>query len=296
MLTECKELHRIKFDSDIFESDQESEQLRTTLFLLSSSTHVTSLCLNVSEEPLNRELSSLLSQYIVGTTVLRELELHFNSITENDVDRAEQVLVQALSINKSVRKLSIKGLCFDKTGTEMLADVVQCSRMIYDFCFEASERESRAALIQKLLPNIRSNYTLLAMQLWYFMNLCDDWLTVMQITRRNFSLVERAAQFVMGKRHKFCAAATELVHFNPRLVEKVQELASVDEKEAVLRIKNSLKSISEMDDFMCMAGVVKYSVTCHGRDDSQKQLVDLNIECWLHIRKYINVGDILDEQ
>ncbi|KAH7943836.1 hypothetical protein HPB52_011979 [Rhipicephalus sanguineus] len=241
VLTECKELHRITFNSGIFESDQQSEQLHITLCLLRSSTHVTSLCLQVRRVPLNRKLSSLIGQYISGTKVLRELELDFYSVAENDVDRAQRALVQALSLNKSIRKLSLKGLCFDETEIEMLADVLQYSRMIYDFYFETT-------------------------------------------------------QFVMGTRHKFCAAATQLVHFHPRLVEKVQELTSVDEKQAVLQIRNSLKSISEMDDFMCMAGVVKYSVTCYGREDSQKQLVDLNVECWLHIQQYINVGDILDEQ
>lgn len=300
-LTECKELHCIKFDSDIFDSDvygsdHESKQLRTTLFLLPASTHVTSFCLNGSDEPLSKELSSLLSQYIVGTTVLRELVLNFGYVSEKDVDRADRTLVQALSLNRSIRKLSIKGCWFDETGCEMLADVVQYSRTIYDFCCEVSTEESRIALIQKLLSNIRSNYTLVAIYLWYFSDLCNDWLTLMEITWRNFSLVERAAQFVMGNRHKYCAAAIELVQFSPRLVEKVKELASVNEKEAVLQIKTSLECIAEMDDFMRMAGVVKYSVACHDRDDGQKQLVDLNLECWLHLRQYINVGDIRDEQ
>lgn len=295
-LTECKELHRIMFISGIFESDKLSEQLHATLFLLPSSTHVTSLCLCVSKVPLNMELSSLIGQYISGTEVLRELELGFCSVAGYAVDRAQRALVQALSLNKSIRKLSLKGLCFDETEVEMLADVLQYSRMIYDFYFETSESHSHTLLIQKLLPNIRSNYTLLSIHSSYIIELLNDWITVIEIMQRNFSLVERAAQFVMGTRHKFCAAATQLVHFHPRLVEKVQELASVDEKQAVLQIRNSLKSISEMDDFMCMAGVVKYRVTCYGREDSQKQLVDLNVECWLHIQQYINVGDILDEQ
>ncbi|KAH7939758.1 hypothetical protein HPB52_017152 [Rhipicephalus sanguineus] len=45
---------------------------------------------------------------------------------------------------------------------------------------------------------------------------------------------------------------------------------------------------------MCLAGIVKYGVTCKRRDDGQKQLVDLNRDCWLHIRQFLKVGDILD--
>ncbi|KAL1472744.1 hypothetical protein MTO96_039133, partial [Rhipicephalus appendiculatus] len=82
--------------------------------------------------------------------------------------------------------------------------------------------------------------------------------------------------------------------FSPGLVEKVQELASIDENEAASRIKKSLKNISELDGFMCVAGVVQHSVSCHRREDGQKQLVDLNRDCWLHIRRYLKVGDILD--
>ncbi|KAL3227502.1 hypothetical protein MRX96_004203 [Rhipicephalus microplus] len=104
----------------------------------------------------------------------------------------------------------------------------------------------------------------------------------------------RAAHFVTGTRLKYCAAAAELVHSNPGLREKVQELASVDQYEAVSRIKKSLKSFSELDDFMRLARVVKYGVTCHSHDDGKKQLVHIGLDCWLLIRQYIKVGDILD--
>ncbi|KAH8031644.1 hypothetical protein HPB51_019658 [Rhipicephalus microplus] len=76
--------------------------------------------------------------------------------------------------------------------------------------------------------------------------------------------------------------------------EKVQELASVDQYEAVSRIKKSLKSFSELDDFMRLAGVVKCGVTCHSHDDGKKQLVDIGLDCWSLVRQYIKVGDILD--
>ncbi|KAL1416966.1 hypothetical protein MTO96_027358 [Rhipicephalus appendiculatus] len=80
----------------------------------------------------------------------------------------------------------------------------------------------------------------------------------------------------MGTRHRYCAVAAELAHWNTGLVAKVQALASVDENEAVSRIQNSLKTFFELDDFMCVAGVIKCSATCHTRDDGQLQLTDLN--------------------
>ncbi|XP_050032497.1 uncharacterized protein [Dermacentor andersoni] len=294
-LTECKELSCISVDSTIL---HDFDPLHTTLCLLPSCNHVTSLCLRVSQELFNGKVSSLIAQYITGTTVLRELELtfFFDSGNWNAADRPERALVQALSVNKSIRRLFIGGLCFDDTETQMLADTLQHSRALCDLSFYPDDYKSAISLIRKLSPNFSSNYTLLGMRLSKRRELGGDWFTVADVVRRNFSLVMRAAHFVMGTRHKYCAAAAELVHFNPGLVAKVQELASVDENEAVSRIKASLKSFSEMDDFMCLAGVVKYGVTCHRRDDGQKQLVDLGRDCWLCIRQYLKVGDILDAQ
>ncbi|KAL1470887.1 hypothetical protein MTO96_040217 [Rhipicephalus appendiculatus] len=100
----------------------------------------------------------------------------------------------------------------------------------------------------------------------------------------------------MGRRNRHFGAAAEVLHWNPGLVEKVQELASVDENEAGSRIEKSLKSFSELDEFMRVAGVVKYGVTCQSRGDGKKQLADVGRDCWLHIRQYIKVGDIVDEQ
>lgn len=294
-LTECQELSCISVDSTIL---HDFDPLHTTLCLLPSCSHVTSLCLRVSQELFNKKVSSLIAQYITGTTVLRELELtfFFDSGNWNAVDRPERALVQALSVNTSIRRLFIGGLCFDETETQMLADMLQFSRTLCDLSFYPDDYKSAVLLVRKLSANFANNYTLLSMRLSKRRELGSDWFTVADVVRRNFSLVTRAAHFVMGTRHKYCTAAAELVHFNPGLVAKVQELASVDEKEALLRIKNSLKSYSELDEFMRMAGVVKYSVTCPRRDDGQTQLVDLGRDCWLYIRQYLKVGDILDEQ
>ncbi|KAL3255570.1 hypothetical protein MRX96_017468 [Rhipicephalus microplus] len=111
---------------------------------------------------------------------------------------------------------------------------------------------------------------------------------------RNWSLVTRAAHFDTGTRHRYCASSLELVHWSPAVVAKVQELASIDENKAVSRIQSSLKSFSELGDFMRMAGVVKWGGTCNTRDDCRLEPTDLNRDCWLHKREYLTVGDILD--
>lgn len=294
-LTKCKELSCISVDSTIL---HDFEPLHKTLCLLPSCSHVTSLCLRVSQELFNSKVSTLVAEYIKGTTVLRELELTFflDSGNWNPPDRPERDLVDAMCANMSIRRLFIGGLCFNETETQLLADMVLNSRTLCDLAFYPDDHRSIVSFIRKLSPRFSENYTLLCMRLSKRRELGADWFAVEDTIRRNFSLVTRAAHFVTGvaASHKYCAAALELVSFNPGLAMKIQELASIDESEALARIKHSLKSYVEMDDFMRMAGVVKHEVSCYERADGRKQLVDLGRDCWLHVRQYLKVGDILD--
>ncbi|KAH7943544.1 hypothetical protein HPB52_009200 [Rhipicephalus sanguineus] len=292
-LPECKELSQISVgcpDVDCLES------LRRALCFLPTCSHVKSLRFEIFYELFNSEVSSLIAQYITNTTALKELDLSFTSESLDAVCWADRTLLQALSLNKSVRRLSICGLSFSDTEIQVLVDMLHSSRTLCDLSLDPYDDELTISLTQKLSKNISSNYRLLGLHLPWLPDYSGELFTIEEVVRRNSSLVTRAAHFVMGTRHKYCGAAAELMHFSPGLVDKVQELAFVDENEAASRINKSLKSITEMDDFMCLAGVVKHNVSCHKREDGQKQLVDLNRDCWLHLRRYLKVGDIVDSK
>ncbi|KAH7971884.1 hypothetical protein HPB52_003649 [Rhipicephalus sanguineus] len=291
-LPECKELSCIS----VFICDGNGEPLHTTLRLLPTCSHVKSLCLSMTGLKFNGEVSSLIVQYITSTTALRELRLVLLSWNRRSVDGSERPLLQALYINKSIRRLSLTGFCIREGEATMLADTLQSSLTLCHLSFYPCNHQATIWFIRKLSPNISSNYMLLGMRTCLYERLCDGWFAIIDVVRRNNSLVTRAAHFVMGTRHKYCAAAAELVRFHPGLLKKVQELASVDENEAVSRIKSSLKSLFELEDFMCLAEVVKDTLSCHMREDGKKQLVDLNNDCWLHIRQYLKVGDIPDSK
>ncbi|KAL1468737.1 hypothetical protein MTO96_025226 [Rhipicephalus appendiculatus] len=288
-LAECKELQRIRVHC----CDPDGLKLLQGLCMLSTWSHVKSLCIQIAEELFDGKASSLIAQYITNTTALRELELVVLYEIWNDVNHADRTLLQALSLNKSIRKLSIRGLRLNETETATLVDTLQSSRTLCDLSCSLGKKKSTILLMQKLSLNVSSNYTLLNIDVPCYMQSSRDMFVIKDVVRRNLSLVTRAAHFVMGTRHKYCAAAVEMVQYSPGLAAKVQELASVDEDEAMLRIKSSLRSISELDDFMRVAGAVKYSVACHRRDDGQKQLDDLTRDCWLYIRQYVAVDDIL---
>ncbi|KAL1484465.1 hypothetical protein MTO96_032560 [Rhipicephalus appendiculatus] len=290
-LPECKELSHISVSAYCAGN---MAPMYTALCLLPSCTHVKSLYLGMNGRMLNGKVSSLIAQYLTDTTALKELQLKFYFGPLRSVDQSERTLLQALSNNKSIRRLSLTDLCINEDECRILVDTLQSSQSLCYLSIYPNNSQVTVALIQMLSPNIESNYMLLDMRTDWYKGLCGGWLSIEDVVRRNNSLVTRAAHFVTGARYHYCAAAAELVQFSPGLVEKVQELASVDENEAVRRIENSLKSFTELDDFMRLAGVVKGSVTCHRCEDGQKQLVDLNRDCWLHLREYLKVGDIVD--
>ncbi|KAL3192811.1 hypothetical protein MRX96_058672 [Rhipicephalus microplus] len=276
----------------------ETRSLHSTVYLLPTCSHVRLLRLSIAAESLNSQLSFFIAQYLANTTALREVDLTFFRRTAVDITdplkRPHRTLLKALSNNKLIRRLSIDGICFDDTEINMMVDIIHSSRSLCHLSSFPCGHGSSERLIRKLSVDVSSNYTLLSIKAYRCWEYCGALFAVEDVVRRNLSLVTRGANFVLGKRHKYCAAAAELVQFSSGLVKKVQELALVDENEAVSLIARSLKSFSDLDEFMCLAGVVKCRVVCDKCVDGKKQLVDLNHDCWMHIRKYLKVGDILD--
>ncbi|KAH7947455.1 hypothetical protein HPB52_012184 [Rhipicephalus sanguineus] len=295
-LTECKQLSCIEVDSTIL---LRVEPLLTAPCLMQSCSHMTSLCMVFEKQLSTVTVSSLIAQCIIGAMAVRALDLTFCNncpiwLADHRIQRA---LVQAVSVNITIHSLHIWGLRFDETETQILADTLQSSRTLCEFYFHPHDDESTLSFVRKLSPIVSSNYTLLGLHLTKCVDLGGEFFTMAEVVRRNNSLVTRATHFVTGTRsHKYCAEALELVHSTPGLVARLQNSTSVDENQAVVRIRKSLNNFSELDDFMRVTGVVKDRVTCHPRDDGKMQLADLNRDCWLYIRRYLMVSDIRDAQ
>ncbi|KAL3178822.1 hypothetical protein MRX96_009494 [Rhipicephalus microplus] len=284
----------VSVDSQVFNG---SAQLLTTLTSQPSCSHVNSLSLFLTPELLNVTESSVIAEYLRSTTTLRDLELRFNDIRVARVAcEVRRELIQALSVNKGVRRLGVYGSRSDEHEVRLLADTLLSSRTLYYVTYCPLSSESVIQLVRILTPNLLTNYTLVSIKTHSCFLPGSDWLPISYVLHRNCGLVKRALDFVRGAKHKYCAEAAELVQFNPRLVEKVQELIAVDENEAAFLIKARLMKTTELNDFMRLAGVVKHGVTCHSRDDGKKQLVDIGRDCWLYIRQYLKLSDVLNEQ
>ncbi|KAL1443491.1 hypothetical protein MTO96_007403 [Rhipicephalus appendiculatus] len=204
VLPECKELSRISVENF---SPTEVEPLHTTLCVLPTCDHVKSLSLIIHADLLKGNEGSLVANYITNTTALTELRLKIYQIPDDfdnfgcdwyAIDRPEKTLLQALSLNTSIRRLSLEGLCITEAESQMLVDTLQSSRTLCHLSFypDCECFVSGLPLIHKLSANVSSNYMLLGVHTMWYKQRCSDTFTVADAVRRNNSLVTRAADFV----------------------------------------------------------------------------------------------------
>ncbi|KAL3196381.1 hypothetical protein MRX96_001712 [Rhipicephalus microplus] len=116
------------------------------------------------------------------------------------------------------------------------------------------------------MSRIESNYRLLRLSLPACRDRDAELVFIRDVTRRNSSLVTRAARFVAGEEDAYCARGIEMMAGHSSLPQLVCEMAN-------------------------MAGVVQYRVECFGLRG--RTLEHLNEDCWLQIRKYLKIADIV---
>ncbi|KAH8038080.1 hypothetical protein HPB51_021637 [Rhipicephalus microplus] len=123
---------------------------------------------------------------------------------------------------------------------------------------------------------------------------CIDSWTIRCTALRNSEFVARAVQFLTHARcDGYCAAGLERVYRHPALLTELAEVLSIDEAEARERVRQRVRSIEGLQDFMRLAGVVKERFTCLPSEDGSTQLDALNEDCWSHVRRYLQLSDLL---
>ncbi|KAL3195033.1 hypothetical protein MRX96_015991 [Rhipicephalus microplus] len=117
---------------------------------------------------------------------------------------------------------------------------------------------------------------------------------MLDVARRNSGYVARAAQFLHCRWCDTpCAAALDRVHRHPALMAELSKVASISEADAAVAVRQRLRGIEDMHTFMRLAGVVKARVTCQPRDDGRAQLDALDEHCWAHVRRYLQLDDVV---
>lgn len=301
MLPECPQMSSLTISCL---SPTDTDLFRRTLYVLSLCSHVTSVRVSVDRRLLG-EAEATIAAYITEAHALQDLtvEVLYNILDRQEHQQdpmAERCLVEALAFNGSLCRIELKDLALSDENCEYLANALLKSRTLTELSLSAPicfflPFNCNNAFIRTLASGIDKNYNLLRVDFSAF-HLCDAELRLIRsVTRRNASLVAGAARFVMGDHSVYNARTVELVSGHASVLRIVQEEAGVEADEAKAMIRRALRlpCLTDLDEYMKLAGVVKTRVECIGRPGDKLQLDELDNESWLHIRKWLIVADVV---
>ncbi|KAH7984385.1 hypothetical protein HPB52_020196 [Rhipicephalus sanguineus] len=271
-------------------SDTGCHGTRTTLeclTVLTTCTHLKVLNLDIRTVVCSAE-ASVLSAYLEQSHAIREFYMSF------DIShRALQKVLQGMSKNKSLEKLRVAKMTLDEVSAAILASIVSDSETIWHFEYQASSRISCRFLLINLARCLVSNTSLVSLNVTEYPELMKYAAAAKNFVRRNLGLVECAAHFVVSTRSKHCAEAFERVASSARVVARVQELAGESSVDRAKLIRKASQWLLGTACFMKVTGVVKNDLSWDESVEYRERLESLNIDCWLHVRKFIKVRDVL---
>lgn len=296
MLPQCQEVTSLTISSFHL---HDLEILRGAFPILASCSHVTSLRVCVQYCFLDK-IQAAMAAYIAEVRALKDIEVHVyvdiheREELQHDTD-TEKLLVEALASNLGLTRITVRELPLSEGNCRLLANAVVNSQNLSELSFAVLSRDGNNAFLETLVSDIESNRSLLRVELPSCRGHDSQLVVVRNVTRRNASLVASAARFVMGDHDPYNARAVELVWGHERVLSIVQENAGVDAAEGAAMVKRALglRCLTGLDEYMKLTGVVKRRVECFGRRSDAMQLDELSYDCWIHIRGFLTVADVV---
>ncbi|KAK8767298.1 hypothetical protein V5799_005921 [Amblyomma americanum] len=226
--------------------------------------------------------AEILAQFLRETRSLNEVKMDFYA------KRAQsRVLLDAIRHNTSITVLVVENWCRCEQTAGLLVDIVCSSKRIRAFTYNLKCTKTYLVLAKAM----QTNFTLLSVSVRRNDAAARHLGRIQEVLARNNALPFRAAWFVTGRTvDKRGAEALELLGPDPVVVSEVREMLSVGEIEAEEATRRKLSDLDDMNAFMRAAGVVRESVVC----DCSHGLDALPFFCWLHLRQYLRVADIVD--
>ncbi|KAK8782791.1 hypothetical protein V5799_015869 [Amblyomma americanum] len=202
------------------------------------------------------------------------------------------MLLDGIRHNTSITVLVVERLRQYVPTTRLLVDIVCSSKRIRAFSYNMGSGRTCLAFFPMLAKAIQNNCTLLSVEADQYRAEARHLDHIQKVLARNNALPIPAAMFVTGLNvDKRGAEALELLGPDPVVVSKVREMLSMGEIEAEEATRRKLSDLDDMNAFMRAAGVVRESVVCDGRPS----LDALPFFCWLHLRRYLRVADVVDQ-
>ncbi|CAN8001573.1 unnamed protein product [Ixodes hexagonus] len=251
---------------------------------LTSCSHLVKLEITLGHK-MHESCAELLARFLSSTKKLKRAELKFPTTLS-----ATQVLLDALSRNRSISVLALSRWKFRRCQAEEFAGILERNGTLN---YLELDESLASFLLHVLSTRVADNKFLVGIKHSNYYLDDEEWMfNVRDALRRNFSLLQRAAHFVMGKHDKRCGEAFEQVSQSAALSERVQQLASESESDVEERIRSSRRHLDV--NFLAVAGVVNESVVCDGGSWEQTQLDQIGLDNWLRVRSYLKLTDIKD--
>ncbi|XP_065298431.1 uncharacterized protein [Dermacentor albipictus] len=208
---------------------------------------------------------------------------------------AQEELVRALASNLKLVRVKVKGVLLSDDDFKWLAHGASKSLSLTEFamtpgCLIIARRGKASGAVNSCSMHGAEASTGVSIE--KNIALAD----ILETTRRNASAVLAAAQFVLGQEDGLEGASSiELMHDHPRLLEMVSEGADVTKADAKKMISSALLRVGllSLDEFMRITGVVQETAECLADPGARRQLSDLNFDCWLHVRRFLKISDVL---
>ncbi|XP_075724161.1 uncharacterized protein LOC142766823 [Rhipicephalus microplus] len=271
--------------------------IRVAIGTLATCGHLRSLQMHLFDDALSNYVLTTLASCLVAPNRLSDVEVNLHIRLYNPLHglhcALECPLIRAVSCNPNLNRITLRQFQLSEVDCQLLTDALRRSTNLHGLVLSG---DNSGRFLQLMAPMALKNYTLLYVSLSTTDDSDDEMKILVEVTRRNRSLISRAARFVLGEnRSPYCAAAIEFVSRHPRLVQVLMHKAAVGEERARKMIRRALESISSMDSFMMVVRVVKDHVECVRQPDGSTQLDQLNYDCWLHVRQYLKVADVLHD-
>ncbi|XP_072145998.1 uncharacterized protein [Dermacentor andersoni] len=292
-LSDCREVTAVILSYGYLRG---TSDLLSAFEVLATCSHITSLTAFLNF--FHSGIYSSLSAYIRSASALKAINLsvRVHGYRDDSLDRSTSDLWAALSSNPGITKITLESMArLRDVVYPLLASAATNNPRLYELSLRGFGESFYAAFLGCLLPGLAQKYNLLRLEIHTSVQPNAEMFAAQDIVRRNRSLVERATRFALGDRDPYCARPFELLSEHPVLVDSVRSRAALggeDEAAAVISGVQRCLDLADVDEYMRLTGVVETRVECNVRHGTQ--LDQLNYDCWIRIRKYLKVADVLE--
>ncbi|KAH7950195.1 hypothetical protein HPB49_020731 [Dermacentor silvarum] len=191
-------------------------------------------------------------------------------------------VVSALSKNANIARVSLVGVKVQSQHLDMLWYSAYKHRNLIEIQLAPNCRD-----VGTCIPNHSTSRSM--------ESYVASWKELRQLMSKNAARVSAAAMFVLGEDTRKGARLIESLHDHPRLLELVRKGAGATEAEAQEMAQRAMRSVRDcsLRDYMTLTGVVKEKVKRLDPDSKEVHLVDLPDECWLYVRRYLEITDVV---